>query len=315
MEPEARHDLVATRFMLGGAQIGGLYRRVDDRTAEATLQAAWDRGVRRFDTAPHYGAGLSERRLGSLLRQFPRDSFTLCTKVGRLLVDTDSDTDGDAGFFGGDRRRRVLDYTGNGVRRSLAESLQRLGLDRIDIALIHDPDDHLEQAIDEAYPALHELRSQGVLASVGAGMNFCAPLTRIVRETDVDTVMIAGRYTLLDQSAAFDLLPACTARGVSVIAAGVFNSGLLADPKPGATYDYSAAPAHLMRRARNMQQICAAYGVEVRAAAIQFPLRSPTVTTVCVGARNPAQVNDNADMLIAPIPAALWDELHSVTST
>lgn len=299
-------------FVLGAAQIGGLYSAVDEATAHDTLQAAWDLGVRRFDTAPHYGAGLSERRLGAFLQNLPRNSFILSTKVGRLLVDTDEDTEGVASFYGGDRKRRVLDYSADGVRRSLDESLQRLGLDRIDIALIHDPDEHMDQAVGAAYPALHELRRQGVLASVGAGMNHTAPLTRIVCETDVDTVMLAGRYTLLDRSAEIELLPACVDRGVSVIAAGVFNSGLLADPKPGATYDYAEAPAEVLARARQMQAACAGYGVPLRAAALQFALAHPAVTTVAVGVRTAAQVRDNLDLLQHSVAPALWEELATI---
>lgn len=301
-------DPVAS-FVFGAAQIGGLYRAVDDATAMRVLEAAWEGGIRRFDTAPHYGAGLSERRLGAFLRQFPRDSYTLCTKVGRLLVETEEDTEGEEQFFGGDRRRRVMDYSGDGVRRSLADSLCRLGLDRIDIALIHDPDGHMDEALSQAYPALHELRAQRVVTSIGAGMNHSAPLARFVRETDVDTVMVAGRYTLLDRSAERDLLPICGERGVSVTAAGVFNSGLLAAPRPGAPYDYADAPANLVTTALDIQRRCARHGVALRAAALQFVLRHPVVTAVAVGARSASQVRDNVAMLRAPIPSALWKEL------
>jgi D-threo-aldose 1-dehydrogenase len=260
-------------FTFGGAQIGGLYSAVDEATSTAALTAAWEAGVRRFDTAPHYGAGLSEQRLGAFLSQFPRDEYVLSTKVGRLLVDTDEDTEGAEGFFGAGRRRRVWDFSADGVRTSLQQSLERMGLDRIDIVLLHDPDHAMDQAVGEAFPALARLRSEGVIASVGAGMNTVAPLLRFVAETSIDTLMLAGRYTLLDQEALAELLPSCLDRGVGVIAAGVFNSGLLADPKPGATYDYVEVPADILARARHIQRVCGEHGVPLRAASVQFPLR------------------------------------------
>lgn len=299
-----------SRFVLGCAPLGGLFEALDDAGAEATLAAAWAAGVRHFDTAPHYGAGLSERRLGAFLAQLPRDSFTVSTKVGRLLVDPDVvGPVPDEGFFGADRKVRVLDYSVDGVRRSLEESLQRMGLDRIDVAYIHDPDDHMDQAIDEAYPALHQLRAAGVVAHIGAGMNATAPLVRLVRETEADMIMLAGRFTLLDHSAADVLLPLCLDRDVAVVAAGVYNSGVLADPRPGATYDYTAVPTAVVDRALVMQRICAAYGVPLRAAAVQFPMRHPAVTSVAVGARSGAQVRDNLAMIASVVPEPLWAEL------
>jgi D-threo-aldose 1-dehydrogenase len=298
--------------VLGASTIGGVFRPVDDATATTMLEAAWSSGLRRYDTAPHYGAGLSEHRLGAFLRQFPRDSYRLSTKVGRLLVDTDEDTEGVDGFFGAWHKRRVRDYSAAGVRRSLAESLERMGLDRVDTLLIHDPDDYLDQAIGEAYPALHELRSQGVISSVGAGMNYSAPLTRFVRETEVDTVMVAGRYTLLDHSAQEDLMPACVERGVSVLAAAVFNSGVLADPKPGAMYDYAEASPEILARAQQIKDICDQHGVDVRAAGIQFPLQHPAVDAVAVGARTDTQVRSNIKSLKTEIPQSLWDEVAAV---
>lgn len=299
------------RFVFGGAQIGGLYREVDDAAAEQALSAAWEAGVRFFDTAPHYGAGLSERRIGRFLRQFPRDSFTLSTKVGRLLVDTHSDTEGVEGFYGGDRKRRVLDYSADGVRQSLEQSLERLGLDRIDVAYIHDADEHMDAALNGACPALSALRAAGALHSFGAGMNASAPLTRFVRESDVDLVMLAGRYTLLDRSAEADLLPACVDRDVAVTAVGVFNSGILADPRPGASYDYADAPPETVARAQRIALLCAEHGVSVRAAALQFPLRHPAVRYVGAGVRTADQLRDNVANLAAPVPPELWPELDN----
>lgn len=304
-------------LVLGGAPLGGAMGAVNEAVAVEVLEAAWEAGIRSFDTAPHYGAGLSERRIGRFLQQFPRDSFVLSTKVGRLLVDpqivglTAADTEDAFGFFGADARHRVLDYSADGVRRSLEESLDRMGLDRVDVALIHDPDEHMDQALGSAYPALHELREQGVIRSVGAGMNHVAPLLRFVRETDVDTIMLAGRCTLLDRSAAAELLPACSERAVAVVAVGVFNSGVLADPRPGATYDYESVAPDVLARAQAMERTCAAYDVPLRAAALQFPFRHPSVSAVAVGMRTAAEVRDNVEMRRTPIPASLWDELDS----
>ena len=290
-----------------------MFRAVDDATATAMLEAAWAAGVRRCDTAPHYGAGLAEHRLGAFLRQHRRDSYPLSTKLGRLLVDTDDDTEGAEGFFGGWQKRRVLDYSAAGVRRSLAESVERMGVGRVDVVLIHDPDDHMDQAIDDGYPALAALRSEGVVSAIGAGMIHAAPLTRLVRETDPDVVMVAGRYTLLDRSAEAELLPACVDRGVQVLAAAAFNSGVLADPRPGAMYDYAPAPPEVLRRAERIKGICDRHGVDVRAAGLQFPLRHPAVDAVTVGFADAAQLRDNVASLKTQIPQALWDELAAVT--
>jgi D-threo-aldose 1-dehydrogenase len=195
------------------------------------------------------------------------------------------------------------------VLRSFEESLRRLGLERVDVVLIHDPDDHMDAALGEAYPALEELRGRGVVRAIGAGMNQAPALARFVRETDIDCVLLAGRYTLLDRSAAADLLPACVERGVAVIAGGVLNSGILAAPRPGATYDYAPAPPELLERARAIEATCGRHGVPLPAAALQFPLRHPAVAAVLVGARSPAEITEDARLFELPVPDALWDEL------
>lgn len=299
------------RLALGCAPIGGLFEPVDDATAVATVDAAWDAGIRAFDTAPQYGFGLSERRLGAALAGRPREELVVSTKVGRLLVPRDGGAPPPelAYFPDAPPLRAILDFSRDGVLRSLESSLGRLGLDRVDIALIHDPDDHMDVALGEAYPALEELRGEGVLSAIGAGMNHAGRLTRIVRETDVDCVLIAGRYTLLDRSAAEELLPACERRGVAVLAAGVFNSGVLARPDAGATYDYEAAPPEVVARARRIEAVCERHGVPLAAAAMAFPLRHPAVSTVVVGARSPEEVAGDAILLDRPIPEGLWEEL------
>jgi D-threo-aldose 1-dehydrogenase len=300
-----------TPLGLGCAQLGNLYRAMPDEQASAVVDAAWDAGVRYFDTAPHYGLGLSERRLGRALAGRPRAEFTVSTKVGRLLIPDpagagERDTEGfdvPAAF----RRRR--DYSRDGVLRSLESSLERLGLDRVDIAFVHDPEDHVEVALREALPTLVSLREQGVLGGIGLGMNFADVLARFIRESDVDTVMIAGRYTLLEQPALDELLPLCMERGVSVMAAGVFNSGILAAPKPGATYDYVDAPAEIAVKARRIAEICARHGVELPAAAIALPAAHPAVASVVVGASTPDQIRANAARAATPIPPPLWTDL------
>jgi D-threo-aldose 1-dehydrogenase len=291
-------------LIFGGAPIGGLYAPVGEEAAAQTLQAAWETGIRAFDTAPHYGVGLSERRIGDFLAGRPRDEFLVSTKVGRLLVPNGAD--GADEFYGTPRLTRVCDYSQDGVLRSLEDSLRRLRLDRVDIALIHDPDDHLPQALDQAYLALAELRAQGVITAVGAGMNAVAPLTWLVERADLDCVLVAGRYTLLDDSAAKELFPLCLRRGVAVLAGGVFNSGILADPSDGAHYDYAVADAALLARARRMRDICAGYGVPLPAAALQYTLRHPAVTAAVIGARSAEEVHADASYAKTHIPDALW---------
>jgi D-threo-aldose 1-dehydrogenase len=301
--------LGAAPLIFGGAPIGGLYAPVGDEAAAATLAGAWAAGIRAFDTAPHYGAGLSERRIGEFLADRRRDEFAVCTKVGRLLVAASGDAEG---FYGTPPLTRVRDYSRDGVRRSLEQSLDRLGLDRADIVLIHDPDDFLGQAADEAYPALAELRAQGVVGAIGAGMNSPAPLTWLVERCDLDCVLVAGRYTLLDDSAAASLFPLCQRRGVAVLAGGVFNSGILASAGDGATYDYAPAAPTVLARARVMRDACARYGVPLAAAALWFTLRHPAVTAAVVGARSPEEITADVSYLSAPIPDPLWAELEGL---
>lgn len=291
----------------GAAAIGGLYEPLSDEEAEETIRRALERGITSFDTAPHYGAGTSERRLGAVLSGLPRDSFTLSTKVGRLLVPRrPGEPPADAGFPGEPDCTRVWDWSTDGIRRSVSESLERLGLDRLDAAYLHDPDDHEDEVYKTAYPALARLREEGVIGAIGAGMNQTAMLTRLVRRLDLDVVLCAGRYTLLDRSAAEELLPACLERGTSMVAGGVYNSGLLAG---GSTYDYAPAGPEILAKVRRLQETCAAYGVPLRAAALAFPARHPAVASVLVGCRTAAEVDDNTDMFAHDIPAALWEHL------
>ncbi|MFI5793066.1 aldo/keto reductase [Streptomyces sp. NPDC051677] len=307
-----RSGVQVTALGLGAAPLANLYSEVTDEQAYDTVTAAWRRGVRYFDTAPHYGLGLSERRLGAALRDYPRAQYTVSTKVGRRLepVDPPAGDDLANGFAVPAAHRRVWDFSADGVRRSLETSLERLGLDRVDVVYLHDPDDHAEQAFREGYPALEKLRSEGVVGAIGAGMNQAEMLTRFVRETDVDVVLCAGRYTLLDQRARAELLPAAVEKGVSVVIGGAFNSGLLADPRPGATFDYAQAPAESLETALRMKAVADRHGVTLRAAALAFCAAHPAVASVLVGARSAAEAEDCAEQFAAPVPAALWDELR-----
>ena len=307
-----RCGISVTALGLGCAPLGNLFDAVSDVNAQATVDAAWDAGIRLFDTAPLYGNGLSERRLGAALAQRPRNEFVLSTKVGRLLREPPPGTSLDTIFADAPQRDPVFAYSRDDVLRSIDESLTRLGLDRIDIVYVHDPDNHEEEALTGAFPTLIELRDQGVIGAVGCGMNQWQMLDRFVTRVDLDCVLLAGRYSLLDRSGAEVLLPHCAERGVGVVLGGVFNSGLLADPDRNATYDYVRAPEVLIERARAMARACAANGTPLVAAALQFALRHPAVTAVVVGARSAPEVQVDVSAATAAIPEPLWAELDAL---
>ena len=275
---------------LGTAPLAGGEPGAEGRAQEA-VEAAWAAGIRYFDTAPLYGAGSAERRLGSALVGVEPASYRISTKAGRRVV--------------GDRVE--YDFSADGIARSVEESLERLGLDRVDIVHLHDPDNHVRQALDEAYPVLDDLRSQGVIGAIGIGMNSPEIPARFVRETDLDVVLIAGRYTLLDRSAADDLFTAAADRGVAVIAGGVFNSGILAG---GTTYDYRPASPEIVSRVEQLTKVCASYDVPLKAAAMRFPTTHPAVTTVLIGCATATEVRENVELWRHPLPADLWTALN-----
>jgi D-threo-aldose 1-dehydrogenase len=281
---------------------------VAEEAALAVVERSWESGMRFYDTAPLYGHGLAEMRVGRVLKTRPRDEFTLASKVGRLLR-ADAPPEPGQVYRGTPPVNPVFDFSYDGVMRSVEESLDRLGLDRVDILHIHDPDNHHDEALNGAYRALDQLRHEGVIRAVGAGMNQAEMLARFAREADFDCFLLAGRYTLLDQIALQELLPLCLERGVAIIAAGVYNSGILADPKPGAHYNYAAAPGALVERAQRIGAVCARHGVPIKAAAIQFPLGHPAVSCVVVGCRSVAQLDDSIAMFEVQIPSAMWQEL------
>jgi D-threo-aldose 1-dehydrogenase len=306
-----RTTVEVTRLGFGGGPLGGLYAPLDDETAAAALDAAWECGIRYFDTSPHYGIGVSERRIGRLLSGKPREQYTVSTKVGRILVPQDAAGRLDEAFQVPATHRRVWDFSRDGIARSVEDSLSRMDTGRFDMLFLHDAEDHFEAALRDGYPALAELRAQGVVGAIGAGMYDSTLLTRLVREADVDVVMLANRYTLLNHSALDDLLPACAERGVSVLAAAVFNSGVLATPRPptDARYEYQPAPPDLLRRVNHVADVCDAHGVTLPQAAMAFPLLHPVVAGVVAGMRSAAEVRSNAGSFRADLPAALWSDL------
>ncbi len=295
--------LPVTALGFGGAPVGNDIADGDEDLAIAAVQRAYEAGITYFDTAPIYGFGRSERRIGRALAGVPRDQIVISTKVGRLLEPRDG------GSVPGEVDV-VFDWSRDGVMRSLEESLDRLGMDRVDIVLLHGPHDHYEAAIGEAYPVLADLRSQGVVTAIGAGMNEWEMSARFAREADFDCILLAGRYTLLDQSALAEFLPLCEEKGISVILGGPYNSGILAsDLSAEATYQYAKAPPEILGRARRIASVCDRHGVPLNAAALQFGLAHPVVSSTIPGARDPSEVEDNARAASFPIPGALWEDL------
>lgn len=311
----ARTGLSFTELGLGTAPLGNLFRAVPDAEARAIVDAAWEGGVRHFDTAPLYGLGLAEDRLGRALRDRPRDDYVLATKVGRLLDDATEETrDGIGKWFDVPARRERYDFTADGVRRSLDASLGRLGLDRADVLHGHDIDrrnqgdmlePRLREFLDGGIPALIRLREQGVIRAVGLGVNEWEPAQWLVERADLDVILLAGRYTLLEQGArAF--LDLCARRGVGVIVGGPYNSGLLAG---GDHYDYGDVPPALAERTRTLRALCERHGARLVDAAFRFPLRHTAVMSVIPGSQTPSEMRDNLRAQAADLPDALWADL------
>lgn len=305
--------LTLPRFGFGAAQLGNLFRETTEEEADGAVRAAWDAGIRYFDTAPHYGVGTSERRLGERLAAYPREQYLISTKVGRLLRPGPGTGDDMAsGFAVPDDVVREWDFSEAGVRRSHAESLERLGMDRVDILFAHDPEEGpTEQAISEGLPALARMRDEGLVRAVGVGSKDADVLTRAVRTGLIDLVMLSGRYTLLEQDASRELLEECVRHDVGVVAVSVFNSGLLArhEVPDDAHYEYGDAPAHLIERARELAGIAERHGVTLPDLAVQFPLRHPAVRSVALGMRTAEQVRSNAERMARTVPEAVWEEI------
>ncbi|WP_441233416.1 aldo/keto reductase [Bradyrhizobium sp. 930_D9_N1_4] len=305
------NGLDVTAIGLGSAPLGGLFTPVSDADAQATLEQGWAAGIRFYDTAPLYGFGLAERRVGAFLRQQPRESYVISTKVGRLLRAPDEGAAEDDYYKSGQRERPVFDFSHDGVMRSVEESLARLGLDRVDVLLVHDPDDHYDAAIAGAFRALQRLRAEGTVKAIGAGMNQSEMPVRFAEAVPVDCFLLAGRYTLLDQGALDALFPVCAARNIGILLGGVYNSGILANPRTSAKFNYQDADAALVARALALDALCRKHGTELKAAALQFCMAHPAVTVAVMGARNAAEVADNIAMSEMTVPQAFWQELRA----
>jgi D-threo-aldose 1-dehydrogenase len=316
--------VVLSELGLGGAPFGDLFTRLDDAVVDETMAAAWDVGIRYFDTAPHYGAGLSEHRMGRFLRGVPRDDFVLSTKVGRVLRPAEAPEPGGRGpFVGGLPFAQVFGYGYDAVLRAYEDSLQRLGLARIDLLLIHDLDvghhpgtgvlaAHLDDLAEGGIRALEQLRASGAIRAVGAGVNELGMIPRLLERVDLDVVLLATPYTLLGQEALDEELPLCAERGIGVVVGAVFNSGILAAPAgASAPYNYAAAPAEAVERVERLRAVCGHHDVSLAAVALRFPLAHPLVASVIPGAISPQQVRANAACFGEQIPPALWAELKA----
>jgi D-threo-aldose 1-dehydrogenase len=313
-----------TELGLGTAPLANLYRPVSELDALATFDAAWKAGIRYFDTAPLYGLGLSETRLNHFLRGKKRSDYVISTKVGRLLeVCEPSKRTGIGKFFDTPSRRERFDYTYDGVMRSLEFSLERLGLDHVDILFVHDidvfthgsvdiRDKHVETLMGSGYKALIKLRDEKVVKAIGAGVNEWQVSETLVRRGDFDIFLLAGRYTLLEQEALTSFLPLCQERGVGIVIGGAYNSGILASgAKPGAMYNYEKAPREIMDRVRRIEEVCKRQKVKLAEAALRFPVMHPSVVTVIPGAASPAEIALNVKTMAKSIPKSLWRDLKS----
>ena len=304
-----RVDLELTRLSLGTAPLAGLFKSVDISESDQLIRTALDNGMNYFDTAPLYGHGLAEERLGRILSNVTKP-FVLQTKVGRVLNWVEK-ADPVPWFPDADPHiQPVFDYTADGIKRSLDESLKRLGVDQIDIALMHDAENHISEAINIAYPVLAYLKRQGIIKAIGIGINLCDVAIEIMKNVDLDIVLLAGRYTLLDQSAQNKLLPYALERRVDITIGGVFNSGVLADPKPGATFEYLPASDEIIKKAQEIGAFLKNLGIPLTAAALQFPLRHPAVTSVLTGSRNSKELLANAADFDLELPEDIWNQLE-----
>ncbi|MFE1953522.1 aldo/keto reductase [Streptomyces sp. NPDC059524] len=295
----SRTPFALPRIGIGTAPLGGLFEEVSEQDAAATLRAAAEAGISYFDTAPRYGHGQAEERLGRLLGPAGITEPVISTMAGWLLRPGPGGAPGEV----------VTDWTEAGIRRSLESSLARLGRSSVDILYLHDPDDYPEEVRRTAYPAARRLREEGLVRAIGFGMNHSAPLAAYVAEYEVDVVLIAGRFSLLDHEALTTLLPLCARTGTAVVVGGVFNTGLLADPSPDAMFNYRPVPGRELARAQECRALCAEFGVPLSAAAVQFPFLHPAVSSVVVGCRSAAEVTANAAAARFSVPDGLWERL------
>jgi D-threo-aldose 1-dehydrogenase len=305
-----RSNLEVTRLSLGTAPLGGLFASVSDKDGDELLNRALDLGINYFDTAPQYGHGIAEMRVGKVLRN-AKVPFIVETKVGRVLKHVEG-VEPEKWFPDAPRDIvPVYDYSKDGIKRSFEESLERLGLPHIDIVLMHDAEDYIPEAIENAFPVLADLRSQGLIKAIGLGMNYVEPALQIMKNTDLDIALIAGRYTLLDQIAQEELFPYALAHNIDISMGGILNSGVLANPAPGATYNYLPASDEIVARAKKIGDFLKERNVPLIAAAVQFPMRHPAVTAVVTGPRNVSELQTYVDSFDFPIPESVWVDLEN----
>jgi D-threo-aldose 1-dehydrogenase len=308
-----KSGLQIPEFGIGTSPFGGLFASVAESDVKEVISTSMGLGLNYFDTAPHYGMGSAEDRLGKNIAEFSRNEFIVSTKVGRLIVPSEKNED--PGWENSKESvERVFDFSASGIEKSLIESLERLNMDHVEMVFIHDPDGAADQAINEAYPVLERMRDQGIVKTIGVGITSNEIPTRFVNETDIDVVLIALRYTLLDQSAGAHLLPAALKKGVSVIAGGVFNSGILAGAKEGATYNYEVASPAVLARAQKIEAFFYKRGISLAQAALQFPMRHPAISAILVGCRSTQEVTRNVSLYNNTINEDIWKEFESFQS-
>ncbi len=301
-----------TRIGLGCAPFGNLYTEVSDEDVQATVDAAWAGGIRFFDTAPLYGHGLSEIRLGKALAKYPRDQYVLASKVGRLLREPTEQISPTI-FKNVPQLEPIFDYSHDAVLASIDESLSRLNVDYLDVVHVHDPDDHEDWAINEAFPTLIQLRDEGVVKAVGCGMNQTKSLTRFVHEVDLDCLLLAGRYTILDNASGSELLQLCREKNIGVVLGGIFNSGLLAHPEMNKTFDYVDASPEILEKAQALAELAQSHGVSLAHAAVQFGLRHTGVSSIVIGARTSREIKEDLFYAAKEVPIEFWDALQTLS--
>ena len=305
-----KSGLQIPEFGIGTSPFGGLFASVSESAVADVIATSMEMGLNYFDTAPHYGMGSAEVRLGRNINHLPRSSFVVSTKVGRLIVP--SEKADDPGWENSTAAvERLFDFSAAGIERSLLESLERLKIESVEMVFIHDPDGAADQAISEAYPVLERLRAEGIVKTIGIGITSNEIPTRFINETDIDVVLIALKYTLLDQSAATELLPTALKKGVSVIAGGVFNSGILTNPKAGATFNYEPASPEVLARAQKIEKFFLDRGVSLAQAALQFPMQHPAISAILVGCRSADEVTTNVALYNKEIDSHIWSEFDT----
>ena len=303
-----QHGPSVTRIGLGCAPFGNLFTEVSDEDVQATVDTAWEGGVRFFDTAPLYGHGLSEIRLGKALAKYPRNEYVLASKVGRLLRDPIKQISPSI-FRNVPKLEPIFDYSRDAVLTSIDESLKRLNVDYLDVVHVHDPDDHEDWAISEAFPTLVKLRDEGVIKAVGCGMNQTSALVRFVHEVDLDCLLLAGRYTVLDNASSIELLHLCSEANIGVVLGGIFNSGLLANPAKNKTFDYVEATPGILEKAQAISVLAQSHGVSLPQVAVQFGLRHPAVSSIVIGARTSSEISEDIAFAFQAVPDEFWVDL------